>query len=73
VEQEWETALHEAAGSGEIDAARMLITLGADPGIRYARFRATPLGWAEHFGRQAMAGFLRPLTPQGDGTSRLPP
>jgi hypothetical protein len=63
VEQEWETALHEAAGSGEIDAARMLIKLGADPGIRDARFGATPLGWAEHFGHQAMADYLRPLSP----------
>ena len=63
MEQEWETALHEAAGAGEIDAARMLIELGADPGIRDTRFRATPLGWAEHFGQQAMADYLRPLTP----------
>jgi ankyrin repeat protein len=63
VEQQWETALHEAAGAGAIDAARMLIELGADPGIRDARFQATPLGWAEHFGHQAMADYLRPLTP----------
>jgi hypothetical protein len=63
MEQELETALHEAAGSGEIDAARMLIQLGADPGIRDNRFQATPLGWAEHFGQQAMADYLRPLTP----------
>ena len=63
MEQEWETALHEAAGAGEIDAARMLIELGADPAVRDARFRATPLGWAEHFGQQAMADYLRPLTP----------
>lgn len=63
VEQEWETALHAAAGDGEIDAARMLIELGADPGIRDARFRATPLGWAEHFGHQVMADYLRPLSP----------
>jgi hypothetical protein len=63
IEQEWETALHEAAGSGEIDAARMLIQLGADAGIRDTRFRATPLGWAEHFGQQATAAYLRPLTP----------
>jgi hypothetical protein len=63
MEQEWETALHEAAGTGEIDAARMLIELGSDPGIRDARFHATPLGWAEHFGQQAMADYLRPITP----------
>ncbi|HWG03359.1 MAG TPA: ankyrin repeat domain-containing protein [Trebonia sp.] len=63
VEQEWETALHQAARAGEIDAARMLIELGADPGIRDARFDATPLGWAEHFAQQAMADYLRPLTP----------
>jgi ankyrin repeat protein len=63
VEQEWETALHAAAGAGEIDAARMLIGLGADAGLRDARFHATPLGWAEHFGQQATADYLRPLTP----------
>jgi hypothetical protein len=63
VEQEWETALHHAAGAGDLDGARLLIGLGADPGIRDARFGATPLGWAEHFGQQAMAGYLRPLTP----------
>jgi ankyrin repeat protein len=68
VEQEWETALHAAAGDGEIDAARMLIQLGADPGLRDTRFQATPLGWAEHFGHQAMADFLRPLTPQDNGS-----
>ncbi len=63
IEQEWETALHEAAGAGEAAAARMLIGLGADPGIRDARFHATPLGWAEHFGQQGTVGYLRPLTP----------
>jgi ankyrin repeat protein len=63
VEQEWETALHHAAGAGDLDGARMLIGLGADPGIRDARFGATPLGWAEHFGQQAIADYLRPLTP----------
>jgi hypothetical protein len=63
VEQEWETTLHEAARSGEIDAARMLIGLGADPRITDARFNAMPLGWAEHFGQHAMADYLRPRTP----------
>lgn len=63
VEEEWETALHEAARAGEIDAMRMLIELGADPGIHDARFDATPLGWAEHFSQNATASYLRPLTP----------
>jgi hypothetical protein len=43
-------------------AARRLIELGADPGIRDARIDATPLDWTEHFGQQAMADYLRPLT-----------
>jgi hypothetical protein len=63
MKQQWETALHEAAGAGEIDAVRMLLELGADPGIRDARFKSTPLGWAEYLGQQAMADYLRPLTP----------
>jgi len=63
MEQQWETALHEAARTGDSGAARMLIELGADPGIRDARFNATPLGWAEHFGQEATADYLRPLTP----------
>jgi ankyrin repeat protein len=62
MEQAWETALHEVASTGEVAIARLLIDLGADPGIRDARFDATPLGWAEHFHQDAMADFLRPLT-----------
>ncbi len=62
MEQQWETALHEAAATGEVDKARLLIGLGADPDVRDARFDATPLGWAEHFDHPAMADYLRPLT-----------
>jgi hypothetical protein len=62
MEQEWETALHVAAGSGEIDGARLLTRLGANPAIRDARFNGTPLDWAKYFGHQAMADYLRPLT-----------
>jgi ankyrin repeat protein len=67
VEQQWETALHAAAGAGEIDAARMLVGLGADPGIRDGRFDSTPLGWAQHFGEEAMADYLRTITPAVPG------
>ncbi len=62
MEQEWETALHEAAGSGDIELARLLLDLGADPNIKDARFDSTPLGWAHHFGHQAMIELLEPLS-----------
>jgi ankyrin repeat protein len=62
MEQEWETALHEAAGTGDLDLARLLLDLGADPDIKDARFDATPLGWADHFGERVMVELLAPLT-----------
>ena len=62
-EQQWETALHHAAGAGDLALARLLLRLGADPGITDTRFGATPLGWAHHFGQQEMIGLLEPVTP----------
>jgi ankyrin repeat protein len=62
MEQAWETALHEAAGSGDIELARLLLEFGADPNIKDARFDSTPLGWAHHFGQQALIELLEPLT-----------
>ena len=62
MEQAWETALHEAAGNGDVELARLLLDLGADPNVEDARFHATPLGWAQHFGRTATAELLAPLT-----------
>ena len=47
-EQEWETALHHAAGEGDLDLARLLLRLGADPGRMDTRFGSTPLGWARN-------------------------
>jgi ankyrin repeat protein len=61
-EQEWETALHEAASAGDLELARLLLRLGADPGSKDARFEATPLGWARHFAQRAMIGLLEPVT-----------
>jgi hypothetical protein len=54
----WETALHHAAGEGDLDLARVLLRLGADPTVRDARFDATPLDWARHFGRDDMVELL---------------
>lgn len=33
LEQQWHTALHEAASDDNLDAVRLLIGLGADPAI----------------------------------------
>jgi ankyrin repeat protein len=58
VEGGWETALHHAASRGDLELARLLLVLGADPGIRDARFDATPLDWARHFNQHAMVDLL---------------
>jgi len=61
-DQPWQTALHKAAEDGNLDLARALLRLGADPGIRDARFDSTPLGWARYFGQGAVADLLEPLS-----------
>jgi hypothetical protein len=60
VEQPWETALHRAAGNGDVDLTRALLALGADPALRDKRFDGTPLDWARHLGRPATAELLEP-------------
>jgi ankyrin repeat protein len=62
-DQPWHTALHAAAEDGDVELARTLLRLGADPGIRDARFDGTPLGWARYFGQDAVAALLEPLSP----------
>ena len=61
-DQPWHTALHKAAEDGNLELARTLLRLGADPDIRDARFDSTPLGWARHFGQGAVADLLEPLS-----------
>ena len=61
-DQPWQTALHKAAEDGNVELARALLRLGADPDIRDKRFDSTPLGWARHFGQQAIIELLEPLT-----------
>ena len=65
VEMPWETALHAAAGDGDLELARLLLTRGADPSLLDARFESTPLGWAGYFGRTELIALLEPVTPGG--------
>jgi ankyrin repeat protein len=61
-DQPWQTALHKAAEDGNLELARTLLRLGADPDIHDARFDGTPLGWARYFGQQELIDLLEPLT-----------
>jgi ankyrin repeat protein len=61
-DQPWQTALHKAAEDGNLELARTLLRLGADPGVRDHRFNSTPLGWARHFGHDPLVELLEPLT-----------
>jgi ankyrin repeat protein len=60
-EAPWRTALHQAASQGDVEMARLLLSLGADPNIRSA-WGATPLAAARRSGHQDMAELLAPLT-----------
>jgi ankyrin repeat protein len=61
-DQPWHTALHKAAEDGNVDLARTLLRLGADPQVKDARFDGTPLSWARYHRQDALAGLLEPVT-----------
>jgi ankyrin repeat protein len=65
-DQPWQTALHKVAEDGNLELARALLRLGADPDIRDHRFDSTPLGWAHYFGQQPLIDLLGPLTATTD-------
>ena len=69
VEQEWETALHFAAGEGDLELVELLLSAGADPNVRDGRFDSTPLGWAEHLDHPQVVARLRGITDQGTATA----
>jgi hypothetical protein len=55
------SALHEAAGRGDMEMVRLLLEVGADPTALDAEFGATPLGWALHGGQDEVAKYLARL------------
>ena len=58
VEGPWHTALHVAAANGNLDLARKLLALGANPRLRDKHHNSTPLGWARHFARRPLIQLL---------------
>jgi ankyrin repeat protein len=53
------TPLHQAAYSGHAEVVQLLIEGGARLDIRDTVYEGTPLGWALHGGRTAIAEYLR--------------
>ena len=53
------TALHHAAMTGNVEMAKLLIELGADPLVRDQEFDAFPRGWAEFGQKLEVAEFLK--------------
>jgi hypothetical protein len=43
---------------GNLEIIRLLLGHGADPTVRDVGYRATPAGWAEHFGQSEAKDLL---------------
>lgn len=52
------TPLHLTIMGAHADVVRALLDAGADPAIRDSRYDGDALGWARHFGRDAIATML---------------
>jgi uncharacterized damage-inducible protein DinB len=52
------TALHLAAGAGELPVVKALLDHGADPAVTDPDYHATPLQWAQFLRRTAVAEYL---------------
>ncbi|WP_405674681.1 hypothetical protein OG292_02335 [Streptomyces sp. NBC_01511] len=57
--------LHAAAWNDDVETARTLIELGADPTVKDTEHDATALGWAEYGDNHRVAAYLRDLPARG--------
>jgi ankyrin repeat protein len=55
------TALHYAAGAGELSITRLLVEHGADHTARDPGFKAEPAGWAQYFKKSDTQKYLESL------------
>ncbi len=60
-------ALHQAASTGDLVMATLLLSLGADPSLKDRSFDSTPLGWAEHGNHRQIITLLTPVTAPDPG------
>lgn len=58
------TPLHWAAGRKSVQMVELLVERGADLSAIDPEYRATPLGWAEHFEQREIAELLKSLETQ---------
>jgi hypothetical protein len=65
------TALHLAAGAGELEVVKILLDHGADPAAKDPEFHATPLQWAEFLRHPPVAAYLIERA-QGEGPGVAP-
>ena len=56
------TALHEAAQHGNLQLAKLLVELGADPSVVDTEWDSPPAGWARHAGHTNVADYLDGLS-----------
>jgi hypothetical protein len=52
------SALHSAAGAGNLPTVRLLVEHGADRTVHDSRFDLPPVGWARYFGQEHVIGYL---------------
>ena len=64
------TPLHLVAYEGDLELARLLVSLGADPDRQDPAHSSTPVGWAEHAHHDELADYLRSVSSASAQSSR---